>query len=171
MPPSAPWTGLFVFTIERGRDERELEVDRKQTIAVREFKQRARTEFQRVFGAPKLTARAGICVHTSCIFAARAFHPPGPFVIGCPCTCECTNHIHMNTWLWSLNTRGTFNTDRHLNLHLQLGILELPINLQSNQQSQWVQLSRKTMVLQQTIGYNYWWSSLASRRIPTARYF
>jgi hypothetical protein len=33
------------------------------------------------------------------------------------------------------------------NLHLQLGILELPVNLQSNQKSQRVQLSRKMIVL------------------------
>ena len=65
-------------------------------------------------------------------YSRREFHLPGPFAIGCPCTCECTNHIHIYG-AWALGAR---KTDCHLNMHLQLGILELPIDLQSNQQSQ-----------------------------------
>ena len=45
---------------------------------------------------------------------------------------SCTNHIHIYG-AWTLGAR---KTDCHLNMHLQLGILELPIDLQSNQQSQ-----------------------------------
>ena len=60
------------------------------------------------------------------------FRSPDFRPIGCPCTCECTNHIHIYG-AWALGAR---KTDCHLNMHLQLGILELPIDLQSNQQSQ-----------------------------------
>ena len=63
-------------------------------------------------------------------YLRREFHlsQDHPLLVVCALV-SCTNHIHIYG-AWTLGAR---KTDCHLNMHLQLGILELPIFLQSNQ--------------------------------------